>query len=278
MTTFLTTAAGEKLTLAGTAILGRSAGCSVRLTGRRISPQHGVITRLTSGGDLLVCLNSAEGIQLNEVRLLVPTLLRPGDVIRIGRHRLVYSTQETADFATAPAPPVAVMASPLAEQLTTTAVIVFSPNGRTILWASQQARVWLPRYLSSAAKARVSPKVTAWLARIAPQTEPDALRCGLPTRQLVLRLAERTTAHCLVVATEEERLDAKGIARVLHLSQREGEVLYWLVAGKNRTEVGKTLGVSKRTVGKHCEHLFTKLGVTNRAAAVRLVLANGDGR
>ena len=275
MTSFLTDAAGKRTVLAGTTILGRSVDCGIRLPGRRVAQQHGVITRLSSGGDLLVCLNTSECIQLNHARLLVPTLLQPGDVLHIGTHRLVYSRPETPEHA--PAPPAANPAAAATEQLTNTAVIAFSPDGRAILWTSQQASVWIPRYFAPAARTRVPAKITAWLARIAPQTEPDALRCGLPLRQLVLRLVERTAVHCLVVATEEERLNARGIARLLHLTQREGEVLYWLVVGKDRTQVGRALGVSKRTIGKHCEHLFTKLGVKSRAAAVRLVVARRAG-
>ena len=121
----------------------------------------------------------------------------------------------------------------------------------------------------------MAPSITRWLARIALQPHPDPLPGRLQTRQLVLRLVERIGAHCLVVATEEEVLDPAGVARRLHLSRREGEVLYWLAAGKDRTQVGQLLSISKRTVGKHCENLFPKLGVTNRAAAVRLVLARG---
>lgn len=115
--------------------------------------------------------------------------------------------------------------------------------------------------------------ITIWLAKITHQTKPEALRCRQQVRQLVLRLVERVNAHCLVLTSEEEVLDAAGIARLLHLSGREGDVLYWLVAGRDRSEIACTLFISKRTVDKHCENLFLKLGVTDRTAAVRLVVA-----
>lgn len=277
MTAFLTNAAGERLPLAMTSLIGRVFGCTIRLPGPRVASHHCVITRLSAGDDLLVCLDGSEGTQLNHRRLLVPTLLQPGDVLHIGPHRLVYDTGPTAPPITALAPRATATPVPPPQrpqpQLTATGVVAFSPDGRTILWASQQMQTWLPQYFPTGAKARVHRGITAWLAQIVRHTHLPAHRCRRAGRELVLRLVERVAAHCLVVVSEEEVLNATGIARLFQVSQREGEVLYWLVTGKDRTEVGKILGVSKRTVGKHCEHLFTKLGVTNRAAAVRRVLA-----
>jgi DNA-binding CsgD family transcriptional regulator len=56
----------------------------------------------------------------------------------------------------------------------------------------------------------------------------------------------------------------------LGLTPREAEVLAWVAQGKTNTEVAAILGSSTRTVQKHLEHIFTKLGVETRtAAAVR---------
>ncbi len=51
---------------------------------------------------------------------------------------------------------------------------------------------------------------------------------------------------------------------------REAEILHWLGEGKTNPEIGLLLGVSPRTVEKHCEGLFAKLGVENRLAAALL--------
>jgi DNA-binding CsgD family transcriptional regulator len=53
---------------------------------------------------------------------------------------------------------------------------------------------------------------------------------------------------------------------------RENEVLHWLREGKRNSEIGTILGVSGRTVEKHLEHLFQKLGVETRTAAVRAAM------
>jgi len=53
----------------------------------------------------------------------------------------------------------------------------------------------------------------------------------------------------------------------LGLSRREEEVLTWVAFGKTNGEVGRILGLSPRTVQKHLEHIFQKLGVESRTAA-----------
>jgi DNA-binding CsgD family transcriptional regulator len=46
----------------------------------------------------------------------------------------------------------------------------------------------------------------------------------------------------------------------------------WISRGKTNKEVGIILGSSPRTINKHLEHIFEKLGVVTRAAAVSIVL------
>jgi DNA-binding CsgD family transcriptional regulator len=52
------------------------------------------------------------------------------------------------------------------------------------------------------------------------------------------------------------------------LSEREWEVLEWLARGKTNKEIAATLAISPNTVRKHVEHVFDKLGVHTRTAAV----------
>jgi DNA-binding CsgD family transcriptional regulator len=51
------------------------------------------------------------------------------------------------------------------------------------------------------------------------------------------------------------------------LSAREGEVLHWIAQGKSDAQIGAILGISARTVQKHLQNLYAKLGVENRTAA-----------
>jgi DNA-binding CsgD family transcriptional regulator len=51
------------------------------------------------------------------------------------------------------------------------------------------------------------------------------------------------------------------------LSSREAQVLRWLSQGKTNKEIGVILEVSPRTVQKHLEHIYQKMGVESRTAA-----------
>lgn len=54
----------------------------------------------------------------------------------------------------------------------------------------------------------------------------------------------------------------------LPVTPREREVLAWLAAGKTDRDIGEILGMSPRTVQKHLQHIYEKLGVETRTAAV----------
>lgn len=51
------------------------------------------------------------------------------------------------------------------------------------------------------------------------------------------------------------------------LTQREAEVLLWISYGKPNRVISEILAISPRTVNKHLEQVFEKLGVETRAAA-----------
>jgi DNA-binding NarL/FixJ family response regulator len=56
----------------------------------------------------------------------------------------------------------------------------------------------------------------------------------------------------------------------LGLTTREGEVLVWLSKGKTNRDIAQILGLSPRTVDKHLEQIYAKLGVENRTAAAAI--------
>ena len=66
--------------------------------------------------------------------------------------------------------------------------------------------------------------------------------------------------------------EAAILRRRFGLTDREAEVLLWLARGKSNAEIGAVLLISPRTVNKHLEHVFTKLGVENRSSATGLTL------
>ena len=52
------------------------------------------------------------------------------------------------------------------------------------------------------------------------------------------------------------------------LTPRERDVLRWVASGKTDRDIGAILGISARTVHKHLQHIYEKLGVETRTAAV----------
>ena len=54
---------------------------------------------------------------------------------------------------------------------------------------------------------------------------------------------------------------------VATLTCREREVLSWLGSGKTDKDIGAILGISPRTVHKHLQRVYEKLGVETRTAA-----------
>ncbi len=61
----------------------------------------------------------------------------------------------------------------------------------------------------------------------------------------------------------------------LGLTTREGEVLSWLSKGKTNRDIAQILGLSPRTVDKHLEQIYAKLGVENRTAAAAIATSAG---
>jgi DNA-binding NarL/FixJ family response regulator len=72
----------------------------------------------------------------------------------------------------------------------------------------------------------------------------------------------------LLFRLSERRAEEEGaVLQQLGVTSRESEVLLWLSRGKSNREIGEILGISPRTVNKHLEQIFIKLGVENRASA-----------
>lgn len=82
---------------------------------------------------------------------------------------------------------------------------------------------------------------------------------------LILHLCD--AERCLLMLEERQTTPEPAPFESYALTKREAEVLHWVVQGKTNAEIGMILSVSPRTVQKHLEHIFKKLGVETRAAA-----------
>jgi len=147
----------------------------------------------------------------------------------------------------------------------------------TIMWATPQAQKLLAdnlaagaddelvlplpmlQWLEQAQRAKSGSKSTAMAAF----PDNDQLRLQymgkLGPNEFLLRLAKDSSPGMPAEFSSE-----------LGLTTREGEVLSWLSKGKTNRDIAQILGLSPRTVDKHLEQIYAKLGVENRTAAAAI--------
>jgi DNA-binding CsgD family transcriptional regulator len=93
---------------------------------------------------------------------------------------------------------------------------------------------------------------------------------------LVVRLVFHNT-HRLLILQRRVRTVTTPSLKPLGLSRREAQVMTWIAQGKTNVETALILQISRRTVDKHLEHIYTKLGVETRMAAAARVRAAAAG-
>ncbi|WP_338698957.1 MULTISPECIES: response regulator transcription factor [unclassified Bradyrhizobium] len=147
-----------------------------------------------------------------------------------------------------------------------------------LLWATPQAQKLLSDTLADAADNFALPEpMPQWLeqaqkggagkktATVASFPGNEQLRLQfmgkLGPNEFLLRLAKDTSGDMPAEFSSE-----------LGLTTREGEVLSWLSKGKTNRDIAQILGLSPRTVDKHLEQIYAKLGVENRTAAAAIAV------
>jgi DNA-binding NarL/FixJ family response regulator len=142
-------------------------------------------------------------------------------------------------------------------------VLVVDARGR-IAWRSPQAQAWLVGAFGDAGEAAC----IAWLAAAGGEAERSA-----PEGRVLLarRLGEVGLGETMWLLRQRDAGEAPASRlATASLTPRETEVLSWIAKGKTNRDVAEILGMSPRTVNKHLEHVFEKLGVETRAAAAAL--------
>lgn len=159
------------------------------------------------------------------------------------------------------------------------AAIAVLPKTGKIIWQTPLARQLLEKYMTSENEMPTQDTPEAlqhWVMQLH-QGGGKRLRRHIvnkPSGRLIFNPADlQSEEQWLIVLREEsETAQIEALHAIFNLTNRESEVLHWVILGKTDKSIGEILGTSPRTVNKHMEHVFTKLGVETRTAAASLAV------
>lgn len=175
------------------------------------------------------------------------------------------------------------------------AVVILNPD-LTAEWMTPGAAALLGHDAGAEDKPALPQALRIWLARTAANSPSEeeagtfdfehdglALRARLPGKEMSgeTSRSERNPhppeqgqaegTRLLLLEKRNATTMATPPLAAYRLTQREAEVLTWVARGKTNKDIADILGLSPRTVNKHLEHVYVKLGVETRTAAAAFV-------
>ena len=146
-----------------------------------------------------------------------------------------------------------------------------------LIWCTPQAESLFQRIEpawdmnSAALPPAILPAIMRLLAEPSPGASAQLTLAGLEI-ELVVGESDRPGETLIKVAEAGETSKVDLLQAQTGLTRREAEVLLWVSYGKTNRTVSEILGISPRTVNKHLEQVFRKLGVETRAAATAVAV------
>ncbi len=141
-----------------------------------------------------------------------------------------------------------------------------------ILWCTPQAVKLIEEALPGWDGAALPEPLRTWL-RVVGNAEgsmpaPPTIAID-EARRLHFSLLSATSESEILFRISIDGTDAQAavLRKLYSVTGREAEVLLWVAQGKSNRDIGDILGLSPRTVNKHLETIYQKLGVENRASA-----------
>lgn len=147
-----------------------------------------------------------------------------------------------------------------------------------LIWCTPQAEALLAQLDPAWTPDRGSlpePLIGAARQLLADRSQPLASsRAEVRALSVELALIEADRPGETLLRVTEAREDSKIalLQKYNGLTRREAEVLLWVSYGKTNRTISEILGISPRTVNKHLEQVFRKLGVETRAAATAVAV------
>lgn len=141
-----------------------------------------------------------------------------------------------------------------------------------IQWATQTGLLFLQRYFPAGPRGNsdLPDTLLGWMRRGRSMDGVHTLTIQQGERSLRVRFVPERAGGLLLLDECCERFPRKEL-QDRGLTGREVEVLNWVSQGKTNGEIAQILSVSVRTVHKHVERIFVKLGVENRSTATAMV-------
>jgi DNA-binding NarL/FixJ family response regulator len=151
-------------------------------------------------------------------------------------------------------------------------VILVDAHAR-IAWCSPHAAQWLQELGGDVASGHLPQAISDALDADRASDTANAHLFKLAEGQLSVRNMGMVGIDETMLLLEQRSSSSAQVPSRLGnatLTPREIEVLSWVSKGKTNRDIGEILGMSHRTVNKHLEHIFEKLGIETRAAAAAL--------
>lgn len=148
-----------------------------------------------------------------------------------------------------------------------TAVLALSSDD-AIAAASGAALELLHAYFPQSGGASLPREIAEWRASASAEG-PAPLEVDGDRGRLTVREVAADPAGALLVLEEERAVKAEAL-RTLGLTPRQAEILQLLAQGRGTDQIAGDLFISPQTVRKHLEHVYERLGVHTRAAAVAM--------
>ncbi len=142
-----------------------------------------------------------------------------------------------------------------------------------VQWATAQATTWLETYFAKPTCTGYLPDdLQMWVRGHLQGHPPDVTNYPLHVERacekLVIQLTCKPGSDHYTLTIEEQRRSNLASLEQLGLSQRETEVLGWLIQGKDNKAIATQMSISTSTIRKHLESIYRKLNVQSRTEAV----------
>ncbi len=156
-------------------------------------------------------------------------------------------------------------------------------NRGHILWATPEAQTLLDQAQTAADSIRLEERFSRWLPNgqighdlAVPSKKQDTVLTVYYFKQT------EEDEYLLKIQSPNVEIDPAILEQKLAITYREAEVLLWLAHGKTNREIAGILDMSPRTVNKHLEQMFPKIGADNRtvaaSVAIQIILGGRIGR